>query len=82
MIMVDVQVVSMDRNYNFSLDEQVAVNSVIMEIAELVCQKEGCHLLQNQQEFLLCSPNSSQILKPELSLEEQGIQNGDHLLLV
>ena len=52
MIMVDVQVVSMDRNYNFSLDEQVAVNSVIMEIAELVCQKEGCHLLQHQQEFL------------------------------
>lgn len=82
MIMVDIQVISMDRNYNFSLDEQVPVSSLIMELAELVCQKEGCHLLPEQQEFLLCAPNSGQILNPELSLEEQGIQNGDHLILV
>lgn len=40
MIMVDIQVPSVGRNYNFQLDEQVPVSSLIMEITEMVCQKK------------------------------------------
>lgn len=82
MIMVDVIVPSVGRNYNFRLDRQVPVASLIMEITEMVCQKEGCHLEKEHSDFTLCSLNENRILAPGSSLEQQGVMNGGRLMLV
>ncbi|CDD59726.1 EsaB/YukD family protein [Clostridium sp. CAG:43] len=82
MIMVDIQVPSVGRNYNFQLDEQVPVSSLIMEITEMVCQKEGCVLEAEHSDFILCSLDKDKILVSEGSLEQQEILNGERLILI
>lgn len=82
MVMVDIIVPSVGRNYNFQLEEQVPVSSLIMEITEMVCQKEGCHLEKERSDFVLCSLNGNQILMPGASLKQQGVVNGERLMLV
>lgn len=82
MVMVDIIVPSVGRTYNFQLDGQVPVASLIMEIAEMVCQKEGCHLDKEHSDFVLCSLGGNSILKPGASLKQQSIQNGERLMLV
>ena len=42
MIMADVYVPSIGRQYDFSLDEQAVIAQLIPEIAEVICQKENC----------------------------------------
>ena len=42
MIMADVYVPSIGRQYDFSLDEQAQISQLIPEIAEVICQKENC----------------------------------------
>ena len=82
MVMVDIIVPSIGRTYNFQLDGQVPVASLIMEITEMVCQKEGCHLEKEHSDFVLCSLNENRILMPGASLEQQGMLNGERLMLV
>ena len=44
MIMVDVTVPSIGRQYNFSLEEQASISMLIAEITEVICQKECCQI--------------------------------------
>ena len=40
MVLVDVFVPSVDKTYNFSLNENVTIDAVILEITEMIEQKE------------------------------------------
>ena len=51
MIMADVYVPSIGRQYDFSLDEQATIGLLIPEIAEVICQKENCTLGGNPAEL-------------------------------
>lgn len=82
MIMVDVTVPSIGRQYNFSLEEQTPVSMLIAEIAEVICQKENCSLTGETGELVLCSVEQEKILAPEASLSQYGIRDGNRLLLV
>ncbi len=42
MILVDLEAASMGRTYNFQLDEQVKIATLMEEITEMICQKEHC----------------------------------------
>lgn len=82
MIIVDIEVPSMERKYQFNVDEQVPVETLIAELAEVISQKEQCIIQGNVSELCLCSEENKRILSYEESLSGQGIRNADRLLLV
>ncbi|MDO5348959.1 MAG: EsaB/YukD family protein [Lachnospiraceae bacterium] len=82
MIMVDVTVPSIGRQYNFSLEEQAAISMLIAEITEVICQKECCQLAGSIEKLNLCSYEQKKILSPAATLSQYGITNGSRLLLV
>lgn len=82
MIMADVNVPSIGRQYDFSLDEQAQIGQLIPEIAEVICQKENCILGGNPEELMLCLMDQRTIMDRSKSLSSYGIGNGCSLLLV
>ena len=82
MILVDVEVMSLDRRYQFSLDEKAKVGGVLREIADILCQKHHCRLIGDIDKMVLCSKRRECILDKNLSLESQGIHNADRIMLV
>ena len=82
MIMADVYVPSIGRQYDFSLDEQATIAHLIPVIAEVICKKENCTLGGSEEELLLCLMDVRQILDKKKSLSNYWIGNGCSLLLV
>ena len=82
MIMADVYVPSIGREFDFSLDEQATIGLLIPEIAEVICQKENCELGGNPSDLMLCLMDEHIILDRQKCLSNYGIGNGRSLLLV
>lgn len=82
MIIVDIEVPSIERKYQFSVEEQVSVETLIAELAEVICQKEQCTLKGDIAKMCLCSGESRRILDRKRTLSQQKITNADQLLLV
>lgn len=82
MIIVDIEVPSLERKYQFSLEEQVPVETLIAELAEVLCQKEQCNIKGEFEALCLCSKEQKKILDRYATLAQQGVRNADGLLLV
>lgn len=82
MILVDIYVPSVDKTYDFQLNEQIPVAMVIEEISEMIGQKEHATLKGNAADLTLCSYVSRAVLNREKTLEQEGIVTGNRLLLV
>ena len=82
MILVDIAVPSVDRSYDFNLDENAPITMVLEEVIGMICQKEQCKLIGDKAELLLCKYEGQIILNKEKTLKECGIKNGNRLLLV
>lgn len=81
MILVDLQVVSLDRHYQFSLDESKSVLELITEIKDILCQKEQCEMMGEDDDLMLCSVTQNRILKKGKTLSQQGVRSAERLLL-
>ena len=82
MIMVDVVVPSVDKTYNFALNENVSVDTVVEEISEMIEQKEKITLVGNVSEFGLYDSDQKIALPKGNTLQECAIKNGSKLILV
>ena len=82
MIKVDVYVPSLDRMYNFNLDEESRISVLIEEISELICQKEHSVLDGEKDRFIMGSVDKELNFNPKYSLREYSIKNGEKLILV
>lgn len=82
MIIVEVEVPSLERTYQFSLEEQVTVETLIAELAEVLCQKEQCERKGELEELCLYSREQKSILDRYATLAQQGVRSADGLLLV
>ncbi|MBP8714395.1 MAG: hypothetical protein KBH85_03250 [Lachnospiraceae bacterium] len=82
MILVDVYVPSVDKEYNFSLNEGVPVSTIIAEITEMIAQKEQTQLRGEQKYLNLCCRDKGSIFPAENTLEECGIATGSSLILI
>ena len=82
MIMADVYVPSIGRQYDFSLDEQATIEHLIPEIAEVICQKENCSLGGDPGRLMLCLMDTRQILDSSKCLSSYHLGNGSSLLLI
>lgn len=82
MILVDILIPSLDKTYDFRLDETARIEHVIEEISVMVSQKEQCEIRGNKDELLLYSYEGHVVLNREFSLSDMGIKDGAKLLLV
>lgn len=82
MINVDVYVPSVDRTYNFNLDEEVEIRSLLEELAELICKKEGSATIPNLESLMMGSMERKINFNNRYSLKNYSIKNGDTLILV
>ena len=82
MIIVNIKVPALEKEYNFSVDETAPVADLIEEIAELIVQKEGVQFSGNLNEMVLCSRDPGFQCARESSLNDYGIYGGAELILV
>ena len=82
MIIVNIKVPALEKEYNFSLEETVPTGELIEEIAELIEQKEGVQFRGDMGEMVLCSLDSGFQCRRENSLNDYGICGGAELILV
>lgn len=82
MVLVDICIVSIDKTYDFNLDEDTPIGVLIEEIGEMVSQKEKIMLEGKSEAFYLCSKKDRRILPKNLTLRKCQVRTGDYLLIV
>ena len=82
MIIVDVNVFILDKLYDFELNEEAKVREVIEEIGHLVEQKEKTAFTGDIGDMVLVDNFRKDILNPDYTLAQQGIDSGWNLSLV
>lgn len=82
MILVDIYVPAVGNTYDFQLEEEEKVSTLIEEIGELIGQKEHSQIVGDINGFMLCFCKGEKILPKNMTLAASGVQNGDSLILV
>ena len=82
MVLVDIYVPSLDKNYNFSLNENIKIDSLIAEIAEMIEQKERMSFFGKKESLGLFDREKEEKLPGENTLRECYEKNGSKLILV
>lgn len=82
MVMVEIYVPSVDTQYDFLLEENVKVFSVIEEICEVLNNKLKGSAQNLNSDFILCSLDYKKILAMDKTLKACGVKDGSRLLLV
>ena len=84
MIIVEITVPSLDKKYDFQLDEHTSLSQLQMEICEVLCKKTGSPTADTKltEGFLLASMEQKRVLDPKKTLAENGIIEGSHLIML
>lgn len=82
MILVDIYAPAVGNVYDFQLDEDEEIGAIVEEIGELIGQKEQSRIVGDISALMLCSSDAGKILSKDMTLAEEGIQNGSSLLLL
>ena len=82
MIIVNIKVPALEKENNFSVDENAPVEDLIEEIAELIVQKEGVQFSGSTDEMALCSQNPGFQCARGNCLNDYGVYGGAELILV
>lgn len=82
MIMVDIYVPALEREYDFKLDEKRMVSEIKEEVCRLIAQKEHCRLQGESREMILCEKKEGDIFLSDHTLEACGAKTGSRLMLL
>lgn len=82
MILVNVFFQELNRDYDFKVDRDAKISKVVDEIVGMIGQTEHIQLGKNPGLFLLCKRDEQCVLQPETTLAQNGVGNGDTLLLI
>ena len=94
MILVEVQVPTLNRRYDFELDEERHAGELTEEVIELIREKEGLmpdkeetdsgkgSLIRETEKYCFYVWEQERILAEEETLKQQGVRNGDILYLI
>ena len=80
MIFVDVLVPPIDRIFDFEVTDQIATRYFKDKVEELIEEKADVLFSVKKREFFFY--RAGEFLKDNLSLGEQGVINGDRLILI
>lgn len=81
MIIVDIFVPSMNKSYDFSLDENASVAAIIEEICEMIGQKEHSSISGDSSRLFLYRREGIRLEKKK-QLCQLGVRTGQSLILV
>ena len=82
MVLVDIFVPSVNKTYDFQLDETVLVKILIDEISEMIGQKEHCKIIGDVNDLQLCDKVNKCMLAKEKTLRDSNIITGSSLILI
>ncbi len=82
MIYVDILVALWGESYEFCLDGNCIAAQLIEEVIRTIAAKKHCILKDEEENFLLIDEQREVFLRPEWTLVENGIKNGDRLILI
>ena len=82
MIIVNVDVPILGQTLDFQMDENIPIYEVQEEIVDIICRKNYCELIGEEQRLLLWDAERSILLQREKSGSENGLRSGSHLILV
>lgn len=82
MITVEVYVPAMDREYDFQLDQNVRIGTIIEEIGEMIAHREHSEIIGDMEELMLCDQDGNRILDGDETLGASRIRTGSKLILV
>ncbi|GFI03672.1 MAG: hypothetical protein HFI44_14255 [Lachnospiraceae bacterium] len=81
MILVDLQAPVFDRIYDFELDEQLKAEELLKDILILIGEEETCRQ-SKEVGMALYAARQERILDPHRTLQQQGVRDGDRLILI
>ena len=82
MILVDVFVPSVDKTYDFQINENAPIHTVLEEISEMIGQKERSGVVGDVNKLQLCDRESRSVLDKGRTLADYEISTGKSLILV
>ena len=82
MIIVDISIQTLDKRYDFKLDETVTISKLIDDICEMITQKEKCLPTSRNDNIILCRSLTGEILPHNLDLRSCGVVSGESLTLI
>lgn len=82
MIIVNIDVPILGQTLDFQMDENIPIYEVQEEIVDIICRKNSCELIGEEQRLLLWDAERSILLRREKSGSENGLRSGSHLILV
>lgn len=82
MIIVNVDVPILGQTLDFQMDENIPIYEVQEEIVDIICRKNSCELIGEEQRLLLWDTERNILLQREKSGSENGLRSGSHLILV
>lgn len=82
MILVDIYAPAVDKTFDFKLDENAEVSLILGEVTAMIAKKTGSESPGSADDFLIYKSGREQPLSVDLSLFENGIRDGDRLIIV
>ncbi|MBE5881922.1 MAG: glutamyl-tRNA amidotransferase [Lachnospiraceae bacterium] len=82
MILVDIFVPSVDKTYDFQLNENAPIHTVIEEISEMIGQKERSGVVGDVNKLQLCDRERRYVLEKVKTLADYDISTGKSLILI
>lgn len=82
MILVEIYVPSVDKNYDFSLDEYAYVEDIVYELRNMIVHKEQLHFENDNEELILGSYDKGRAIPSNATLNQFDVKSGERLFLV
>ena len=81
MIIVNVDVPMLGETLDFQIDENTPVYEVQEEMIDIICRKNSCELIGDEQRMLLWEAGNGRLLERKKTGAENGLISGSHLIL-
>ena len=82
LILVEIQVPSLSKRYDFELEQTASIKSLICEMIEIICQKEHIASADAPTQLELYHLSTGSRLNPDGTLQQNSICSGQQLILV
>lgn len=81
MILVDIYVPSINKQYDFKLDENAYIADILEEVGEMMLSREGERKAE-MESLLFCDYENHRVLPLQQTLKQCGIGSGCRLVLL
>ena len=80
-ILVNIHIPAISKQYDVLVPSKLRIRSILPLIASAVAELSG-HVYVVSGEECLCALEKDVLLRPNATLEQYGIRNGDHLVMM